>query len=1555
MLKLGDIVFGITADASGLDKAMAKMAQMGVALDGLAKKDNAASQARARALLAQEKAMTSALMSLKNSKFKMGMAGAPDELLKRADEAAMQLQKRFSAMKGPLDPVQMQRASTEFKVAMQQIGHEFDAFKKKSADAAKVAKMGLGDADKSAAKLERQMGSLRRAVEGANQKLEKIGSPAARAGINANNQALAEYTKVTYNTESTVLDLIKAENKLRDSLIATAGAAQSSGLNQTQRQAENLKDALLNARLQLEKFKIAASKKGASADTMGNADAAYGDLEAAFQRFGKDSTQGREAARTFKQAITGAFADTGQEQRINRWSVAMRNLNSAVTLVVGPLSGVGSRVSALTATFLRADVAAGILITGFVAAAAATAALGVISVKTELEVGRLTARFEALERIGGGKTADTFRELAMLADRAGTKFITTAEGFSRLEAAAAGTSLEGEKIRKVFEDITVGAARFQLDNDQLAGTLKALEQMLSKGTVQAEELRGQLGDRLPGAFAIASRAMGVTTKDLNKMLKSGEVIASDFLPKFAAEFARSFGTDGRVDTLQADLNRLSNSFLLLRNNFNETFGVSDTFRKVIQATSVTIDKLASNLDKVAAGAAAFAAVVGTALAGAFVAVKWAAILSALGKMYGLFMAAAKGGWALATAMYGAVMATNSLTAAQARLDAVVSKTPWGLIAKIVAVVGASLIAGVVAWNNTSKAMSAAGREARRVRDHVAEVNEEFARFRELRPDAKAEELAFMSDSAMTDVEEVNKTIESLSASIAEQEAMLTTLGSQYEKTFTKFSNATGEGALSAYGGELARIESRLKGAQKKIEEYNFSLENQRAKLLQLTAAERDRQQTIEETGSLLSRNAQRDLGILQQQARAMYASESAYASFNAQVAQSDGMYDMIKEAGEAMGLTESQIRAVGDAFAGIENKVEPQIIEEFAKRADDTRLKLKDIPGELDKIFEGLKKLKSGDLSVFQQMTDFVKNATGYADPFVVKLRELFKGVEEVDQALRDMNAANRKNIMREMGRDVARAAADFELIGKSDLTKRFAANQKGAEDAARGFEKQLAGTAMGAAAAKEASMELYDALVLLGEAQIKFDASKEIEQFTYDLMQLQKQTSAALSSDFALQEFDRIAYVDDQVRRLALTFKDLYETEEEANAATAMWAKALRENADALYARQMAQTRWDADMEIERMYALANATIEGSVAVDKLNKKFAAYDAVKSYADSIRGLPMEEFEERLLKFASAFDVTANLERSTGGLLEWSTALQDYGLGALDAFTAAFADMISEFDFSSDAIKKAAQSLARDLTMTWLNLSLTNPLKNALFGQDMQTMAGQGATALFGGGLGGLNPTMFGLGKNNTVGNDATSAAQQQLAMSMQALELSASSAATTLGTDLVNSSAQAALQAGTAAAAAGSEVAMATATATSMTAMQIAITATTSALTQLALASQLAASSQAGSSVSSLLPGVSFAAKGTVLGGPTYFPNFNTVGGEAGPEGLLPLSRMADGKLGVAMRGGGGGGNQTHNTYQFGDIIIPPGASPRAVKKSITQSMQDVERSRRVVAGNVK
>ena len=86
--------------------------------------------------------------------------------------------------------------------------------------------------------------------------------------------------------------------------------------------------------------------------------------------------------------------------------------------------------------------------------------------------------------------------------------------------------------------------------------------MVSKGKITTEELRRQLGERLPGAMDIMAKSMGVTTSELDKMMKKGEVLTKDVLPAFAKQVEIAFGIENvdKVDTLTAATIRLGNSW-----------------------------------------------------------------------------------------------------------------------------------------------------------------------------------------------------------------------------------------------------------------------------------------------------------------------------------------------------------------------------------------------------------------------------------------------------------------------------------------------------------------------------------------------------------------------------------------------------------------------------------------------------------------------------------------------------------------------------------------------------------------------------------------------------------------------------------------------------------------------------------------------------------------------------------------------------------------------------------------------------------------------------------
>lgn len=193
-----------------------------------------------------------------------------------------------------------------------------------------------------------------------------------------------------------------------------------------------------------------------------------------------------------------------------------------------------------------------------------------------------------------GSQAGAADELAFLrseADRLGQSFFDLAPSFKSIAASARGTALEGEAIRKVFSSVTEASTALGMSTSDTEGALRALGQMISKGTVQAEELRGQLGERLPGAFQLAAKAMGVSTKALGKMLEQGEVLATDMLPKLAEELHKAYGAAAQTAALesgQAALNRLSESW----NDFKNSLYYSEPAVAGINAVAAALRELA---------------------------------------------------------------------------------------------------------------------------------------------------------------------------------------------------------------------------------------------------------------------------------------------------------------------------------------------------------------------------------------------------------------------------------------------------------------------------------------------------------------------------------------------------------------------------------------------------------------------------------------------------------------------------------------------------------------------------------------------------------------------------------------------------------------------------------------------------------------------------------------------------------------------------------------------------------------------------------------------------
>ena len=215
--------------------------------------------------------------------------------------------------------------------------------------------------------------------------------------------------------------------------------------------------------------------------------------------------------------------------------------------------------------------------------------------KAIIDAGNASVKYSAaLKAVTGTNesAADEMRFVREEADRLGVSFIALLGPYAQITAAARGTALEGANTRDIFKAVIEAARVFGLSADDTEGVLRAIAQMMSKGTVQAEELRGQLGDRLPGAFKLAAQAMGKTEAEFNKMLDTGQILAADMLPKLATELHKTVSA-GLVDAQHspaAEFERLGNALTDLKTTIAKS-GLLDFLSDVAKGLTPIVEKL----------------------------------------------------------------------------------------------------------------------------------------------------------------------------------------------------------------------------------------------------------------------------------------------------------------------------------------------------------------------------------------------------------------------------------------------------------------------------------------------------------------------------------------------------------------------------------------------------------------------------------------------------------------------------------------------------------------------------------------------------------------------------------------------------------------------------------------------------------------------------------------------------------------------------------------------------------------------------------------------------
>ena len=160
--------------------------------------------------------------------------------------------------------------------------------------------------------------------------------------------------------------------------------------------------------------------------------------------------------------------------------------------------------------------------------------------------------------------------------------------FTSLTASVKGAGKSTEDAQEVFEAIAAGIRGTGGTLEDMKAAMRATSQVFSKGKVSAEELRQQLGERLPGAFTLFAKSMDKTPQELDKALEQGKVTLDDFM-KFAKELTKEYGENAKIlaSGPAAAGDRLKTAMSKLRDNLGTILGpigasFQDTFTVIVK-------------------------------------------------------------------------------------------------------------------------------------------------------------------------------------------------------------------------------------------------------------------------------------------------------------------------------------------------------------------------------------------------------------------------------------------------------------------------------------------------------------------------------------------------------------------------------------------------------------------------------------------------------------------------------------------------------------------------------------------------------------------------------------------------------------------------------------------------------------------------------------------------------------------------------------------------------------------------------------------------------------
>ena len=203
------------------------------------------------------------------------------------------------------------------------------------------------------------------------------------------------------------------------------------------------------------------------------------------------------------------------------------------------------------------------------------------------------------------QSAEAYENIKGIAMAYGISIESLAKSYAKLRASTKDV-LSTKETDRLFESFTATASVLHAEQYTVERMFNAIIQMASKGQVHMEELKQQLGEHLPGALALAAKAMKMDMGTMIDEMKKGNIAARDLLVPLPQILMETFGQAAVISSKS-----LNAAFMNLKTIWFDSMKELST-NGAGQGLAAVLNAIGGHLNTSSASFKAFGSVVGDA-------------------------------------------------------------------------------------------------------------------------------------------------------------------------------------------------------------------------------------------------------------------------------------------------------------------------------------------------------------------------------------------------------------------------------------------------------------------------------------------------------------------------------------------------------------------------------------------------------------------------------------------------------------------------------------------------------------------------------------------------------------------------------------------------------------------------------------------------------------------------------------------------------------------------------------------------------------------------------